>query len=208
MIEHPEVRVEAHLQDRFVDLIDEGIDLAVRIGKLADSELVAWPVSSCTLVACAAPEYLARRGTPKSPSELTAHDRIGYLGVVSTAPWSFKPHDGDAISITEPCRLLANNPQLMAGAAAAGLGIAYGPSFAFAAHLEQGTLVQVLATYATPSLPIHAITPSARHVPQKVRVFRDRLVAAFGGDNTPWERWRNRGSARAGERARSKATRK
>lgn len=191
MAEYAGVRIEVQLQDRFIDLIEEGIDLAIRIGQLVDSDLVAWPVGSCSLIACAAPEYLARRGHPQSPAELAAHERIGYMGTVSTIPWSFEDN-GVFISISEPCRLAANNAQMMAEAALAGCGIAYGPSFAFAVHLEQGKLEQVLPSFHTPTLPIHAVTPTARHMPQKVRAFRDRLSSAFSGRNAPWERWRSR----------------
>lgn len=188
MAEFPGVK----LQDRFVDLIDEGVDIAIRIGRLVDSDLVAWPFASCTLVACAAPAYLSRRGPPKSPRQLSSHDRIGYVGNVSTKPWSFEARGGKTTAVADPCRFTANNSQMMAEAALAGLGIAYGPSFAFATFLEQGKLVQVLPEYLTPTLPIHAITPTARHVPEKVRVFRDRLTDAFGQDTAPWERWRKR----------------
>ena len=193
MARHPEVQVQVHLHDRFVDLIDEGIDLALRIGQLADSSLVAWPLSQCMLLACASPAYLSRAGVPRSPHDLARHDRIGYIGSTPAAPWSFTARSGSTVEITEPCRLMANNTQLMAQAAASGLGIAYGPSFAFAELLERGELVQVLPRHATPRLPIHAITPSARQVPQKVRAFRDALGQAFGEGQAPWERWR-RGS--------------
>ena len=192
MAEFPEVKVELQLQDRFVDLINEGVDVAIRIGKLADSELVAWPISKCSLIACAAPAYLSRHGTPRSPEELASHARIGYSGTVTIAPWSFEARGAPTLTVSEPCRFVANNAQVMAETAVAGLGVAYGPSFAFSAHLERGDLVQVLPEFLTPSLPIHAITPTARHVPQKVRAFRDRLSAAFGSDNAPWERWRTR----------------
>lgn len=190
LADHPGLKVDVQLQDRFVDLIEEGIDIALRIGQLPDSELVAWPVSTCTLVACAAPRYLSRHGAPKSPDDLAAHARIGYTGTVSTTPWAFIGSDGKTHAVTEPCRFVANNTQMMAEAAVAGAGIAYGPSFAFSQHLQQGTLRQVLPAYATPSLTLHAVTPTARHVPQKVRLFRERLREAFGGDTPPWEAWR------------------
>jgi len=192
MSAYPGVKIEVQLQDRFVDLIDEGVDIAIRIGRLADSEMVAWPISSCTLLACAAPAYLSRYGSPTSPGDLAAHARIGYVGTVSTTPWSFEAPGKKTITVSEPCRFIANKTQMMAEAALAGMGVAYGPSFAFAAHLEQGALVQVLSQYLTPVLPIHAITPTARHVPQKVRAFRDRLSDGFGRDNAPWEQWRKR----------------
>ncbi|WP_298211827.1 LysR family transcriptional regulator [Acidovorax sp.] len=188
--DYPEVKVEVQLKDRFVDLIEEGVDIAIRIGKLKDSELIAQQISSCSLIACAAPAYLSRCGTPKSPAELASHVRIGYLGTVSTAPWSFEGPGDKVTAISDPYKFVTNNTQMMAEAAAAGLGIAYGPSFAFASHLERGALVQVLPKYATPTLPIHAVTPTARHMPQRVRAFRLSLAEAFSGGNVPWERWR------------------
>ena len=194
--EYANVRIELQLQDRFVDLVEEGIDIAIRIGRLVDSDLVAWPIGSCSLIACAAPDYLARHGHPQSLDDLASHERIGYKGTVSTVPWSFEGDQG-IISITEPCRFVANNTQMIAEAALAGCGIAYGPSFAFAKHLEQKELVHVLPMTRSPMLPIHAVTPTARHVPPKVRAFRDHLSNAFSGDDAPWEKWRKRTSTRA-----------
>lgn len=184
----PDVNVEIQLQDRFVDLVEEGLDLALRIGRLADSELVVRRLAHCRLMACAAPAYLRRAGTPRTPQQLEAHARIGYLGDVSTPPWSFTDSQGQASRIADACRVAANNTSMMLELALAGCGVAYAPSFVFAGHLARGELVQVLPAFASPELPLHAVTPTARHVPLKVRLLIDRLAAAFEG-TPPWERW-------------------
>ncbi len=189
MAEFPAVSVVVQLQDRFVDLVEEGVDLAVRIGRLADSGLVARRVAACRLIACASPAYLARRGTPTTPAQLGAHERIGYVGEVSTPPWTFVAPNGRTSSVDGACRFSANSTSMMLEVAAAGFGIAYGPSFVFAPHLARGELVQVLPRHASPELPLNAVTATARHVPRKAALFIERMTAAFAG-TPPWETWR------------------
>ncbi|MDC0707165.1 LysR substrate-binding domain-containing protein [Stigmatella sp. ncwal1] len=186
----PGVSVAIHLQDRFVDLVEDGLDLAIRIGQLPDSGLVARRLASCRLIACAAPAYLERAGTPESPQELGVHARIGYIGEVSTPPWTFTASDGRSTRLSRPCRFNANNTSMMLEVTLAGFGVAYAPSFVFAQHLQRGELVQVLPSFNSPELPLHAVTPTAKHVPQKARLFIDRLAVAFGG-TPPWERWQD-----------------
>ena len=101
----------------------------------------------------------------------------------------FVDSSGHTTTITEPCRFSANNTAMMLEVALTGFGIAYGPSFVFANHLQSGQLVHTLPDFKSPDLPIHAITPTAKHVPQKARLFIERLTKAFGHD-PPWERWR------------------
>jgi DNA-binding transcriptional LysR family regulator len=199
MAEFPGVSVEIQLQDRLVDLVEEGLDLAVRIGHLPDSDLVARALARCSMVSCASPTYLKRQGLPRTPAELTHHSRIGYLGTVSTPPWMFVAPSGATTTLDEPCRFSANNTSMMLEVALRGFGIVYGPSFVFAKHLETGELVHTLADFESPYLPLHAITPTAKHVSQKARLFIERLTLAFG-ESPPWERWRHKAAPRSGRK--------
>ena len=190
LTEFPEVEISLHLQDRFVDLVEEGMDLAIRIGKLADSGLVARKLADCRVMACAAPGYLASAGVPTTPADLETHALIGYIGDVTAAQWTFVDSAGRAIELPFKCRFMANNTGMMTEVALAGLGIVYGPTFVFGKHLAAGELVPVLPSYTSPVLPLHAITPTAKHVNVKTRLFIDRLKLAFGNP-PPWDSWLN-----------------
>jgi DNA-binding transcriptional LysR family regulator len=188
MADFPEVNVSLHLQDRFVDLVEEGMDLAIRIGKLPDSDLVARKLAGCQLMACASPNYLASAGTPVEPEDLKTHALIGYIGDVTTAQWTFVDRDGHATELQCRCRFMANNTGMMTEVALCGFGIVYGPTFVFASHLAAGELVPVLTSYTNPVLPLHAITPTAKHVNVKTRLFIERLKLAFESP-APWDGW-------------------
>ena len=188
MADYPDVNVSLHLQDRFVDLVEEGMDLAIRIGNLPDSDLIARKLADCSLMACASPIYLAAAGTPSKPTDLNTHALIGYIGDVTTAQWTFVDIDDQITELQCRCRFLANNTGMMTEIALCGVGIVYGPTFVFAKHLESGDLVPVLPSYTNPTLPLHAITPTAKHVNVKTRLFIERLKLAFGNP-APWDRW-------------------
>jgi DNA-binding transcriptional LysR family regulator len=188
MTEFPGVDVSLHLQDRFVDLVEEGMDLAIRIGKLPDSDLVARKLADCHEVVCASPTYLASAGIPAKPADLEKHALIGYIGYITTVPWTFVDRDGLAIELQCHCRFMANNTAMMLEVALAGFGIVYGPSFVFAKHLAAGELVPVLSSYTLPVLSLHAVTPTAKHVNLKTRLFIERLKLAFANP-PPWDRW-------------------
>lgn len=188
--DYPGVQVEIALSDRFVDLVQEGIDLAIRIGRLSDSTLVARNIGRCRMVMCAAPDYLKRCGMPRTPQELRKRPRIAFSESVSPGDWTVVDPRGRSHSIDGPCRLLANNMELLLAAALDGVGVAYGPSFVFGESLCSGSLVQVLPSYRSISLGIHSVVPSSHFVPAKVRHLIDRLAAEFG-DDPPWDRWRN-----------------
>lgn len=188
MAEFPAVEVSLNLKDQFVDLVDEGVDLAIRIGTLPVSDLVARKLADCRLMACASPSYLAAAGAPTKPEELESHALVGYASDVTTAPWTFVDGAGRTIELKLKCRFIANNTAMMAEVALRGVGIVYGPSFVFAEYLKSGELVPVLPEYTNPVLPLHAITPTAKHVNMKTRLFIERLKLAFG-NAPPWELW-------------------
>src|SRR5580658_4181274 len=188
MRQHPGIRVEMLASDNFVDLVHEGIDMAVRIGRLADSNLVARHIGTCRMVMCAAPSYLKRVGEPKTPSELRKHPRLAFSEAVSPGDWTLRDARGRSHVIDGPCQLLSNSMQLLLAVAIQEGGIVYGPSFVLGAALLQGTLVQVLPKYATSDLGIHTVVPSSRYVSTKVRHLIDQLGEEFG-ENPPWDRW-------------------
>ena len=184
---NPRVTVEMSLGDRFVDLLAEGFDLAIRIGSLPDSSLIARCFARSGMIACAAPSYLAEKGRPSSPTVLRQFDRLAFSRAISAGDWSFIDKAGRTHKVGGPVRLLADNIDILVAAALAGAGVLYGPSFALHDHLVSGALERLLPDYSTESLGIHAIYPSARLVSAKVRRFIDLLEEWFG--TTPgWDR--------------------
>jgi DNA-binding transcriptional LysR family regulator len=188
MSHHPGIRVEMLVSDRYADLVQEGIDVAIRIGRLPDSNLVARHIGKCRMVMCAAPSYLRRVGEPTTPHELRKHPRLACSYTVSPGDWTLLDAHGRSHVIDGPCRLLANNMQMVLAVALEGKGIAFGPSFVFGEALCRGTLIRVLPKYSAADLGIHTVVPSSRHVPAKVRHLVDQLATQFG-ENPPWDRW-------------------
>jgi DNA-binding transcriptional LysR family regulator len=184
---NPQVNVEVALSDRYVDLLDAGVDLAIRIGRLPDSDLVARRIAPCRMTICASPAYLQHHGKPRTPDDLRRAQRLAFSEAVSAGDWTLIDTKGLAHVIDGPCRISANNMQMLLAAALAGAGVAYGPTFVFGEYLARGELLPLLPSYRAAELTIHAVYPSARHVPLKVRQFIEHLVHAFG-DPPPWDR--------------------
>jgi DNA-binding transcriptional LysR family regulator len=173
---HPAVTVEVDLSDRYVDLMEERWDMAIRIGKLADSSLVARKLADVHLNICGSPAYVAARGTPRTPSDLTGHDCLGYTlsPLTGVSHWGF----GTDGRIRQPVRgsLHANNGEVLVQAALAGQGLVYGPRFLTAKAVADGRLVEV--TLDAPLMEmgaIHAITHSTRRPVAKTRAWIDFL---------------------------------
>ncbi|MDE1150415.1 MAG: LysR family transcriptional regulator [Azospirillaceae bacterium] len=184
--QHPGVTVEIALSDRHVDLLAEGIDVAIRIGRLRDSDLVARRLAPCRMVFCAAPAFLARHGTPRTIEAMRPLPRLAFSDAVSAGDWTAIDAQGRPHMIDGPVRMAADNMQMLLAAALAGAGVTYGPSFVFSAHLATGDLVALLPDHRTMDLAIHAVYPSRRHVPLKLRRFVDHLAASFG-EVPPWD---------------------
>ncbi|HKR44611.1 MAG TPA: LysR family transcriptional regulator [Paraburkholderia sp.] len=185
--DHPHVNVEVLLGDRYIDLIDAGVDVAIRIGRLQDPGLVTRRLAPCRMVVCASPAYLERHGTPRTPDDLRRAQRLVFSEAVSAGDWTLLDASNRAHVIDGPCRLAANNTQMLLGAALAGAGIAYGPTFVFGEHLGRGELVALLPDYRATELAIHAVYPGVRRIPLKVHRFVDYLAGTFG-DEPPWDR--------------------
>ncbi|WP_042304099.1 LysR family transcriptional regulator [Paraburkholderia kururiensis] len=184
--DHPHVNVEVVLADRYVDLLDAGVDVAIRIGRLQDPGLVMRRIAPCRMVVCASAAYLERHGTPRKPEDLQRAQRLVFSEAVSAGDWTLLDAKNNAHVIDGPCRMAANNTQMLLAAALAGAGIAYGPTFVFGEHLRRGELVALLPAYRAADLAIQAVYPSAQRIPLKVRRFVDYLVETFG-DEPPWD---------------------
>lgn len=173
----PLVQLDIELSDRKMDLVEEAYDVAVRIGALPQSDLIARKLGEVRSIACAAPSYLARHGSPATPSELGSHACLGYSLTGSGADWQLEGPGGTVvIPIAGPIK--ADNGDLIALAAAAGAGIAFQPEFIVGAAIAAGRLVRVLPAWHSAPLGVYAVYPSRKHLSAKVRTFVDFLIAA------------------------------
>ena len=186
MASYPEVGVDLVLNDRFVDLIDEGYDLALRIGTLADSALYARKLAACRRVLAASPDYLARHGEPRHPGDLAHHECLVYSMNSNADIWRLTGPDGQQINARIAGRLSANNGDVLRDVAVAGGGIVLSPTLLICGQLADGSLVPVLTSYGPSDIPLHAVYPHNRHLSAKVRAFVDFLAARFAPD-PPWE---------------------
>jgi DNA-binding transcriptional LysR family regulator len=177
---YPEVELELMMNDRFVDLVDEGFDMAVRIGKLEDSSLVARRLAPARLTVCAAPAYLEKRGIPASPDQLKAHECLCYSNVGMAQEWRFVRADGRPWPVEVRGRLHANNGDALRAAALRGFGLAVLPAFLVGGDFQSGALVSVLQEFLPRDSAVHAVYPHARHLSPKVRAFVDFLAERFG----------------------------
>lgn len=176
---YPQVSVEVDLSDRSVDLLGEGYDLALRIGVLEDSTLIARRLAAVDRVYCASPEYLQRKGTPSHPDQLVDHDCLPY-GHGRQVQWRFL-EQGKSRTVTVCGRMRANNGELLRDAAVKGMGITYLPTFIVGEALAAGQLVPVLQDFVTEPLQLSAVYPqhrqSARPVQALIEFMRERLSA-------------------------------
>ncbi len=182
---HPALQVHVDLTDRFVDLVEEGYDLAVRIAALTDSSLVARRLAPCRRVLCASPTYLAVHGAPRRPEELRGHEGIDYAHTLGRE-WPFRAARG-RVTVSVPARLRTNNGELMRRLALAGLGVALLPTFTVADDLRAGRLVEVLPGQLDADTTISAVYPHRRLLEPKVRLLVDHLARSFGSE-PPWDR--------------------
>jgi DNA-binding transcriptional LysR family regulator len=178
MAQNPQVELEVTLSDRLVDLVDEGYDLAIRIGRLRSSSLISRQLSSTRLVLCAAPAYLEAHGWPAHPSELARHATLGYSLFATGDTWEFEAPDGPVAVKIAP-RLRSNSGDTCRQAALDGGGVILQPSFLVGDDLRAGRLVELLPGYRSLELGIHAVYPSRRHMSPKVRVLIDFLREAL-----------------------------
>lgn len=177
--QHPQVEVELSLNDRKVDLVDEGFDLAIRVSNLDDSSLIARPLAKVRDRLCASPDYLLRHGVPQHPDELAQHDCLIYTLTSQPHVWEYQCPDGSTGRVRVKGSLRANNGDILTDAAVHGMGITRQPEFLLLQALEEGRLQTILDDYRLLCLDVSAVYPVRRHVPGKVRVFVDYLVDFF-----------------------------
>jgi len=173
---HPELEIQSSYSDRTVDLVAEGFDAAIRLGLLDDSDLVARRISTFGGNLVASPAYLERRGPPRTPDDLLAHDTINRVNDA----WPLL-HDGRVITLHPRARFTADNGAALVPAALAGLGIALLPDFLIAGHLASGALVAVLPDYPMPEAGVYVVRPPGGSASCKVRVLIDIMVEKFAG---------------------------
>jgi LysR family transcriptional regulator for bpeEF and oprC len=169
---YPDIKLELGSNDRQVDLIEEGVDCALRGGNLLDTSLIARRVGVIRFVTCAAPSYLARYGTPQHPRELEQHRYVNYFSTNTGKiyDWDFN-RDGERIELSLPGALALNDSNAYVRAGLAGLGIIQLTNYRAAELIAEGSMVQLLADWSTDPLPVHVVYPQNRHLSTKVRVF-------------------------------------
>jgi DNA-binding transcriptional LysR family regulator len=177
---HPAVRFELVVSDRIVDLVEEGFDLAIRVGPVGSDRLVARRLGSMQLVLCAAPAYLERHAAPTKPGDLAAHNVLTYAYAATPRVWQFTGPDGATEEVRVAGNLHANSGDALRSAAVQGMGIINEPDFLLDAELRSGALTRLLPGYRSAGGDIWAVYPSRRHLSLKVRLFVDHVAAAFG----------------------------
>ena len=180
MAKHPRVRMDLSFDDRYTDLVAQGIDVAVRMGKLADSSLGARFLGMNPWTLVASPKYLKKQGTPKSPADLSSHNALIYSIVQDDAVWRFVQTKGQSLSVPVSGRLRSNNLSAVLAAARGGMGIAALPRYVAQASLVSGHVVEVLQDHALPEQEIHAVFPSPKLVAAKVQTFVAFMQGQFG----------------------------
>jgi DNA-binding transcriptional LysR family regulator len=181
--QYPQVNAETMFVDRVVNMMDEGLDVAVRIGDLPDSSLSAIRVGTVRRVMFASPDYLARHGTPQRPHDLKGHRLIHSLAVGAGGDWTFQDK-GKALSIKVNQRLRMNTNDAVIELALRGWGLSRLMSYQVAAHLSEGQLQTVLEEFETTPLPIHVLHGQGRRVSAKVRSFVDHMAERLRTDAT------------------------
>ncbi|WP_129792317.1 LysR family transcriptional regulator [Sphingosinicella sp. CPCC 101087] len=173
---HPELHVHACYTDRFVDLIAEGFDCAIRVGFLADSNLVARRIGPIQALLVASPDYIAEHGAPGTPEELVTHQAV----MQGTESWPLTV-DGKVVMVKPQGRFKGDNGVALVAAALAGLGIAALPVDLISEHLDSGALVPVMPRYPIPEIGIYVVRPPGQHPARKIRVLTEMLIECFGG---------------------------
>jgi DNA-binding transcriptional LysR family regulator len=187
LAEHPQLVIDVDVSDRRVDLVAEGIDLAIRIGRLDDSSLIARKISEARHVITASPDFLAKHGMPRSLEDLRDLPALCYSNVERPEIWFFYEPDGRRIDFEVTPRMIASNGDALRDAAVAGLGINASPSFIVHRQISEGTLVPILTDLYPRTSGIYAVYPPSRHLPARARAFVDFLAERIG----PVPYWEN-----------------
>jgi DNA-binding transcriptional LysR family regulator len=182
MAQHPDVQFELDFNDRQIDLMQEGFDLAIRIATLADSSLIARRLAPIRHAVCASPDYLARHGIPSVAADMVHHACLVYSNLSDPGLWSYRGPDGRPGSVRVPVRLAASSGDFLIRAAIAGEGLILHPTFYIHEALRSGKLVRVLSDHAWPELSAYAVYPPTRHLSSRVRAFIDFVAERLAGE--------------------------
>jgi DNA-binding transcriptional LysR family regulator len=186
VLDHPQVTLEVEYSERFVDIVAEGFDAAIRIGELADSRLLARRLCDLRRILCAAPDYLERHGTPQAPAELVAHNCLGFTGLHSWPDWKLA-NGSRQQTIRVSGNLHSNDNEALLSAARLGVGILAGGEWLMKHDLDAGRLVRVLPDWQLDAAAgIYFVRPSARYSSATSEVFKAWIEAQFA-DGAPWE---------------------
>ena len=178
---YPALSVDLLLVDRAVDMVEEDIHLAVRVGRLRDSQLIARKLADLRMIVCASPAYLAQRGTPETPGDLAHHDCLVFSDAPGSAEWRFADDGKAGRKIRISGRLWMNSLDALAAAAKEGAGIVRVPSWQAEADLAAGRLVRLLVEHEPPPVPLHLMFQPSRVASPKIRAFVDYLVERWRG---------------------------
>ncbi|WP_428248866.1 LysR substrate-binding domain-containing protein [Ferrovibrio sp.] len=183
---HPQIEVQLNFADRIVDLLAEGDDVGIRLGRVRDEGLIARRLGEHTRMICAAPSYLARHGTPRLPAELEGHRAVLSTNVPLINAWPLRQPDGSVQMVTLPGVVSSDSGDALFRMVLAGMGIAYTADFLIHEAIRDGGLVPLLQEYTAPQIwPIHAVYPARKHLAAKVRAFVDYLAESFSPP--PWK---------------------
>lgn len=175
---YPDIKIELLLGGHYDNLIEHGLDLSVRVGKLPDSNLISRCLTVRYMRVCASPDYLTKHGTPETPEDLQHHNCLLYLNSPTGDEWHLEGKRGKS-RIKIKSNFASDNSQSLEAAAVAGIGIVLLPGYMMTKHIQKGKLINLLEGYCPANIGIHAVYPATRHLASKVRVFIDFLVKRF-----------------------------
>lgn len=177
--EYPEITLDVNLDDRIVDMVEDGFDVAIRVSRLADSTLIARKLADFSLVLCASPQFIDTHGRPETPTEISRFPVIIDTNGRSRNNWLFHDKEGREFTVPVNALMEVNSPEVAKRAALAGLGLTISPSFSVAKEVREGRLISMLDEWLPRGSGVYAVYPHRRHVPGKVRVFVDFMAQWF-----------------------------
>jgi DNA-binding transcriptional LysR family regulator len=178
LVAYPDVSIDLRLHDNYVDLLEERIDLAIRLGQLSDSSLIARKLCAVEMIPCASPGYLAAHGTPQKPRDLIKHNCLIYTHAAPRA-WTFVDRNGKEEGVRVSGRVSGNGGDALLALAVRDTGIALGPDYLVGDDLTAGRLIRLLPDYTTQDTPVYAVYPHGQYLSPKTRTFIDFLASRF-----------------------------
>ncbi len=173
--QYPDIELEVIASGSAIDMINDGVDLALRIGQLEDSSLICRKLSDCVFQVVASPQYIDQHGIPENPTDLTQHNCLIYASSKLSQHWPFKLPNGKETTVNTRGNLACNDGHMIVKAALEGMGVAFAPSILFQSYIDEGRLCLLLSEYGLPPVSISALYPSSRNLSRKVKVLIDFL---------------------------------